>query len=421
MKRACLILMTVTAALLMTSQPVRAQSSGDYQSHQSGDWNSTATWEWYNKGNWRIPATAIPTAANETITIRTGHTVTLTAAVTADQVVIQAGGQLTVGNGVTFTIANGTGVDLDVSGILQNSGVVTLTSGAGMTFESGGRYQHSRDGGTIPTATWNSGAICEINGVTATAPAGLNQPFHHWTWDCPAQITSVTLGGNPTSVNGNLTVNNTGGRQLVGVTGTNGWMLAVGGDLILAGGSFNFSSGTAGILALTLAGSYNQTAGAFDCSNSGSLLGWTFTGFGRTFARSAGTFTSTRINFTVATNAFLTLNNDLVVAALRTCTVNGMLNCGNNAVTGAGAFTLVEGGTLGIGHANGISAAAASGNIQVTGGRVFAAGGNYTYNGTGAQVVRGWFAGDREQPDDHQQCRRPVRCCDNRQWPAGSK
>lgn len=85
--------------------------------------------------------------------------------------------------------------------------------------------------------------------------------------------------------------------------------------------------------------------------------------------------------------ASLTLNNNLPVATGRTATVNGTLNCGTSAVTGAGGFTLNSGATLGIGSTAGISSTAATGNIQVTGTRTYDAGATYVYNGTANQSV----------------------------------
>jgi hypothetical protein len=81
------------------------------------------------------------------------------------------------------------------------------------------------------------------------------------------------------------------------------------------------------------------------------------------------------------------LNAGIISNAGKTVTVNGVLNCGTNTISGAGAFTLSAGGTLGIGSPNGISTAAASGNILVTGLRTFPVTANYTYNGAANQAA----------------------------------
>jgi hypothetical protein len=63
---------------------------------------------------------------------------------------------------------------------------------------------------------------------------------------------------------------------------------------------------------------------------------------------------------------------------------NGTLNCGANIVYGTGTFTLMSGGTLGIGSTEGVTSAGATGNIQ-TAVRIFDTGANYTYNGVSPQ------------------------------------
>jgi len=58
---------------------------------------------------------------------------------------------------------------------------------------------------------------------------------------------------------------------------------------------------------------------------------------------------------------------------------------GENKLTGTGTFTLSAGATLGIGSVNGITASAASGNIQMSS-RNYSSGASYIYSGTSGQV-----------------------------------
>jgi trimeric autotransporter adhesin len=74
------------------------------------------------------------------------------------------------------------------------------------------------------------------------------------------------------------------------------------------------------------------------------------------------------------------LNTSYVSNTTKTLTVDGILNCGANTISGAGSFVLSAGATLGIGSAAGISASGATGNIQTTA-RTFPTTANYTYNG----------------------------------------
>jgi hypothetical protein len=84
----------------------------------------------------------------------------------------------------------------------------------------------------------------------------------------------------------------------------------------------------------------------------------------------------------------LTINsgNSLAMSGALTLT-SGTLNMGTNPINGAGSFTLGAGGNLGIGSTAGITSSGATGNVQVSGTRTFSTAGNYTYNGTAAQVT----------------------------------
>src|SRR5213082_195194 len=390
------------------------QAAGDYRSIQSGNWSSTGTWERFNGASW-VAAVATPSSLDGQITVRAGHTVTVAASVTADQVIVQAGGQITVNNAFILTIANGAGTDLDVfgtvnvagtltinagaaavvesGGILQNSGAVNTTGT--LTFASGGKYQHTytTSAGTIPTATWNAGSTCEITGYTtyntANSPrGGLAQNFYNFTWNCPAQTGTITLHGNIATVNGDFTLVNTGSGTLMALQNGDGTTLtlAIGGNLNLQGGTLDANNG-ATAASINLAGSYNETGGAFLCSGAGGLA-LNFTGINKTFTQSAGAINTANISFTVNAGASLTLNNGLSVSTGQNFTVsnNATLNCGTNVISGAGTFTLSSGGTLGIGDPNCISLSGATGNIQTTN-RSFTAAGTYVLNGTTPQFV----------------------------------
>src|SRR5262249_31259669 len=90
---------------------------------------------------------------------------------------------------------------------------------------------------------------------------------------------------------------------------------------------------------------------------------------------------------TVNSGTTVTLLQGVNVSPGGTATNNGTLNCGTSIISGAGNFGIAAGATLGIGDPNGITSSGASGNIQVTGTRVFTSGANYTYNGSAAQVT----------------------------------
>jgi hypothetical protein len=149
--------------------PARAQALGDYRSAATGNWNVPSKWERYDGTKWLTPTAqqGTPSSTNaNVIIIRKGHTITVTEAVAVDQMVIELGGQVTINN-VILTLANGDGVDLNDSGtvlLTGDSGGFAIDAGATITFNSGSTYNHNRNGGTIPIATWDTASTCLVTG-----------------------------------------------------------------------------------------------------------------------------------------------------------------------------------------------------------------------------------------------------------------
>ena len=116
-----------------------------------------------------------------------------------------------------FNTANCT---VSVTGSLVNNGGTISSSAVTLTMASGGQYRHAINGGTIPAATWSN------------VPAGLNQSFADFTWDCTAQSANLTLNGQLTTVNGNLTINHTDLYYLMLSSANNStYTLNVGGNM----------------------------------------------------------------------------------------------------------------------------------------------------------------------------------------------
>lgn len=370
-----------------------------FRSKSSGNWNDLTTWEVFtNDGSTWIAATHMPTATDGTITIRSPHTVTVvsaTGSINVDEVTVDAGAKLVVNinpSGYWFNIINGPGVDLTVNGTMEyQDDIVQLLNGAQMAVGSGGRYQANLNYAgnypiTIPTATWDPNSTCEVLSSNQFVPGGgLTQNFGNFTWNYPGQTATLNLAGALQTIAGNFTVSSTGTGQLQ-LTNTTNLTLTIGNDLILQNGTVDFSNGAAATKIINLGGNYTQTGGTFSNSNSNPLT-INFKGSGKTFTQSAGTLTSTNINWNVNTGASLALQNNLPVAATKTCQVNGSLDCGiSTNVNGAGSFTLASGGTLILGSPGGISLSGATGNVQTTV-RSFSTGGNYIYDGSALQVT----------------------------------
>ena len=157
-------------------------------------------------------------------------------------------GTLTVGLGRTFN-TNVVGVVTTVNGSIINTGVIN-GSATGLIFNSGSVYNHSRDGGVIPTATWDVASNCNITGLTATAPTGgMGQTFGNFNYSSSYVLplaANLTVAGNldisAASINAStFTIGLTGS-----LTGNNGLSFTTG--LLNIGGNFTnigpFTCGT---------------------------------------------------------------------------------------------------------------------------------------------------------------------------------
>ncbi|MCU0342191.1 MAG: T9SS type A sorting domain-containing protein [Ignavibacterium sp.] len=333
----------------------------------------------------------------------TNVNITLAANATAD-----ISGILTINSGRTFTAggagaivniagtvtnigtynASTTSAVTNVTGMFNNNGSILNSSTARLNFSSNGTYQHSRNGGTIPTATWNVNSNCLITGITANLPtAGFNQSFGHLTWNCPLQSQNGQIN-DAIRTKGNLTLIQTGTGAL---TTRNDRANTVDGDYIQSGGTFNL--GNNNTHSLTVSGNFSLSSGSFNNTGDnspggvlnvagnfsitggtlagGNLLNVYFNGSVTQMFQSGGSVTGTT-NFTVNSGATLQMD------------VEGTVVSGTS-------FTLLNGATLGIRSASGITSIGASGNIRVTGTRTFNTGANYIYNGTSPQSIGSGF------------------------------
>ena len=361
--------------------------AGDFVSRATGNWNSTATWSNYTGSAW-VNATTTPTGgAGTNITIQSSDTVT-------DNVAVNLFGRLVVQGTLSFsgsgTITNGAG------SLLQNSGTVN-SSGSTLVFKSGATYQNNFTTGTgaIPTASWNPGSTCEVIGYTSatggtSGVGGYGQTFANFIWNCPNQTATFSCAGDLRTVNGNFTVADTGSGSFVlgiGVAGD----LAVGGNFSQSGGTFRMAAGTAARI-LTVTNNFSLSGGTFDITSSGDGT----LNVGGNFSHTGGTFTETAASSPSANVIFNgTAAQTYTSGGTVSGTINFTVNNGANVMMGtsllgngsSGTFTLASGGTLGIGDPSGITTSGATGNVRVTGTRSFGTAGNYTYNGTAAQVT----------------------------------
>ncbi|HYV90219.1 MAG TPA: T9SS type A sorting domain-containing protein [Chitinophagales bacterium] len=411
---------------LGTSEKAHAAATGDYRSIASGNWNNIATWQIHGGGTW-VPASVPPDNTYGSITIQSGNVVTITVSVRVDQVVINSGGEVDLDNDQTLTVKNnGLGTDLDVSGTFKNSGTILIDAIATVVFESGGKYQHARNGGDIPYATWNLGSTCEILGITNTKPDHLNQAFYNFIWNCAGETNEIDLNAQLATVNGDLSLTSTGTSSLYFDQQENNLTLNIAGNLnvqggttyaclngsevinvmgnyIQTGGNFNFNQAGATTYGITSAlinvsGNLTISGGIIDMSQfdgihtlkgtgrvylAGNL---TFSGFGlmtETSAISRGQvyFNGTSEQYFLSSSGSVTQKIDFIVDS------GAILRLDDQIITGNGNFRVSPGGGLMIGSANGITSSGLSGNVQVTGTRSYKIGADYTYNGTAPQCT----------------------------------
>ncbi|MBI4788332.1 MAG: hypothetical protein HY782_14970 [Chloroflexi bacterium] len=226
---------------------------------------------------------------------------------------IDAGGTLTINSGRTLTVSNGSRApDLTVNGTLVNAGIFTMSGTA--SFGAGSVYQHGRDGGTIPTATWNVASTVNVTGITATVPGGLPQAFGNFTWNSTVQTATISFAGNLTTVNGNFTVTSTGSGA-IRLTQNLSPVLNVGGNLIMNGGTFNLA-GTTGNPIANVAGDVLLNGGTLRPSAS---TGTTTLNVAGDWTYSGGTFTPdySTVNFTK--NGVATVSSSATAGTLTFC------------------------------------------------------------------------------------------------------
>ncbi len=402
----------IAVQIWVQSSPV---NTGDYQSAANGSWTDLSTWQYYNGTTWG-PATTYPNNTSGKIYIRSPHSVTISSNISVDEVNILSGGKVTVSSGYTMTIANGTDdVDFSVNGSLVNSG--TITAIGKLSFNNGSVYEHTRDGGAIPVATWDIASNCNITGAATTAPAipSETQPFGNFSWNCPSQNTNfINLSGQLTTIAGDFNVISTGpanqpfdlrlGSNTTGDLTVKGNFVQTGGSFLIEGEgnstnsrtmtvekdftlgsngtfliSYSSGGGTLNIqgnfnslgtfyfagwnsinsATLNISGNCSIAGGSFIISNT-SLAGRLYVS--KNFTHSGGTInvSSTGSGFIVFNGAGIqTFITGVTISDAVNFTVNSgatlQMGAAETTVSGTGSFTLLPGATLGITSPYGIT------------------------------------------------------------------
>lgn len=123
-----------------------------------------------------------------------GGTRTMGLAFTGANETMSIAGTLNLTPTAAGSIYNATNSITTVTGSIVRTGGSITSTASNLSFSSGGVYQHSMNGSTIPTATWNAASTCLITGITGTIPSsGLGQSFgnlHGIVQDSQVQLTT---------------------------------------------------------------------------------------------------------------------------------------------------------------------------------------------------------------------------------------
>src|SRR5436190_10305232 len=140
-----------------------------------------------------------------TLTIGTNVDITLGSGTATNNTQALIAGTLVVNDSRTYDTNNGN-VLTTVIGAINNAGTVTGNI-ARLLFSNGSTYLHSRAGGSIPDATWNTNSTCKLTGLTGADAGNDNQVFGNLIYDCP-NMTGATriLGSTGLTIAGNLEI-----------------------------------------------------------------------------------------------------------------------------------------------------------------------------------------------------------------------
>ncbi len=285
---------------------------GDYRSAATGNWNTAATWQIWNGTAWVTASTPPAGGAGTNITIQSTHTVT-------DNTAVGLTGTLIAQGSLSFS---GGSISVGSGGLVQNFGAINGTATT-LIFNSGATYQHAENGGTIPTAAYNSNSLLRVTGITSTITnlpsTGLNGNVE---WNCPNQTAAAAIFlSSSTTIGGNFNLVSTGSGSIIG-GGTAARNLSVGGNMNVLGGTYNAIGGN------------------------GSSVGNVAVTVGQNLTVSGGSFA-------------------MVFGQSSFSSASGALTVGGNLSVGGGTLTILTGTTS---SSSGISSMTVSGNTSIAGG-----------------------------------------------------
>lgn len=182
-----------------------------------------------------------------------------------------------------ITVRGADAVSIDMSVELrgyqvQDTGSIEVTTGS-LTFLDSGTYEHGRNAGSVPQATWGEGSTALFTGITSSAPANCGQDYYHIVLNAPGLTSNVDLNLAGKSIGGDITVGNTGSAPWRLFGGTSGTVTIMG-DVIAENGQLE-TQGTSSATQVEVRhyGNICATGGTFAVSRGSqggkSGTGWT--------------------------------------------------------------------------------------------------------------------------------------------------
>lgn len=311
-----------------------------YYSQGSLDVTSLSSWNSARDGSGSAPANF---TSGDAFTVQNGNLMTAGALWTVSgagsNVLIETGGQIT-------------------SGLFNHA--LTLNMNAGGTWVNSNTTYSA-----LTFGTFNSASLFRLDNQSSPRTSGLT--YGNLTFNGTSNV-SLTANLN---VTGNLRTANTGQLRL---TNSSNLSHSITADVVVdSTRTMVLTQGTGNVI-LNLSGTL---------TNSGNI---TKPGSGTATINFIGSNTSTvtwgthsnPIVVTIGSSRNLTFADNLNVGS-GNLTVNGVLNVGNNSISGTGgSFTLASGATFITDNAIGLN-----GSVTVTGTRQFSSGANYEFRGAG--------------------------------------
>jgi hypothetical protein len=333
--------------------------------------NSTVTFNVLNGGDRNISITG---SGNTTrLIIEAGSTlrlegdnnddmeITLSRSSAPGNVLGTVDGTIILGQNAVLDWNNGN-TQITVTGSIENEdGTVQGATGT-LGFAAGSFYRHQRNGGSIPSATWDDASTVEVTGVTTSIPNtnSFSQAFGNLIWNCPNQSQLETFDTDLTNIDGDFTVISTGsGRLSLKENGGGTQSLSIDGDFNLMGGYLYIVEDN-GNFNMNVFGNVNISGGTL--ARGGGTANFVFDNNGpQVFTKTGGTITGA-VNFRI--------DNDAEV------------DFGTSVLDGTtGNFLLDADAKIIVAHPDGLSSDGNTGAIQ--------AGGTIAYNSGAIFEFRG--------------------------------